>query len=80
MEMIGHIDINDIEALKVFEYGLLMACPLGSDPNPRDCPFYETRKRPIAERFNWVDELSDEKCVEYYQYHIKCFTKKKLND
>lgn len=67
------IDINDIEALKIFEYGLVMACPVNNnDPNPLSCPLHNVRLLSIAERFQWVDNLSEMKCVKVYKNFRRC--------
>jgi hypothetical protein len=76
MNIFEHIDINDIEALKTFEYGLMMACPVSREPNPSDCQFHDIRLLPLEERFNWVDELSDKKCVWHYLRHEKCYSER----
>ena len=72
----SYIDITDINALKTFEYGLLIACPLDDDPNPPDCPLHDLRLLSIEERFKWVDALSDEECVRYYLAHKQCYVEK----
>lgn len=77
MEISTHIDIGDIEALKDFEYGLIMACPMDKQsPNPTDCPLHDIRLLSVEERIKWLDELSGNKCRELYQYHNNCFAEK----
>ena len=71
-----HIDISDIEALKTFMYGLMVACPLNDDPNPSHCPFHDIRLLPLEERFKWVDKLSDNECVWHYLQHEKLYSER----
>ncbi len=71
-----HININYIEALKVFEYGLLIACPVNSnDSNPLSRPLHNVCLLLIAEKFKWMDKLSDAKCVQVYKGFSKCSLK-----
>lgn len=78
MQIRTQIHESDIESLKAFEYGLVIECPLNGDPNPSDCPLHDIRLLSIKERFEWVDQLSDEQCVWYYRYHQKCYSEKLL--
>ena len=71
-----NIDINNIEHVKNFMYGLVIECPFRSDPNPVYCVFHEVRFLPVEERFKWVDSLSDESCLERYLAHKKCYTER----
>ncbi|MCW8926406.1 MAG: hypothetical protein OQJ84_09130 [Xanthomonadales bacterium] len=67
------MDLNDIEALRTFEYGLMIACPLNGDPNPPFCQSHEFRLLPVAERFKRVDAFSDEEVVKHYLAHMNCY-------
>jgi len=76
MKMKIHIDIGDIEALKTFTYGLVVACPVDREANPSDCHFHDIRLLPTEVRFKWVDKLSDNECVWHYLQHAKCYSEK----
>jgi hypothetical protein len=71
-----YIDLNSIEALKTFEYGLMIKCPLDGDPNPPFCQFHDIRLLPVEERFKWIDALSDEETVKHYIAHLNCYSER----
>ncbi len=75
-EQMKHIDLNQIKALKAFEYGLLIGCPLNGNPNPPNCQFHDIRLLSVNERFEWVDALSDKDAVAHYIAHLKCYSKR----
>ncbi len=68
------INLNDTEALKTRIFGLTMACPM--DDKPIDCPLHEIRLLSVEDRFDWVENLSSEKCVEIYLFHEQCSSEK----
>jgi hypothetical protein len=70
------LDIKDFEALRTFQYGLVMGCPLPGSPNPSYCQLHELRLLPVEERFQWVDKLSDEECLRYYLAHKQCYSER----
>lgn len=51
--------------------GLSIACPFDQG-NPEDCPLCSIRKKPVRERFEWVQSLSGEELVDLYRYHGSC--------
>ena len=67
-------DLSDIKALKTSVFGLTIACPV--DEKPTNCPLHDIRLLSIEDRFDWVEKLSSEKCVEIYRYHEQCFSEK----
>ena len=71
-----YIDFTNVEALKAFEYGLTISCPLNGDANPSYCHLHDIRLLSVEERFKWVDALSDEETVECYTSHLNCFTER----
>lgn len=68
--------LDDVESIRAFEFGLLMACPINGDPNPQTCPLHEVRLRPVAERFQYVESLSDEESIKIYHQHRKCYAER----
>lgn len=56
--------------------GLIFACPHGG--NPTDCQFHAIRNQSVRKRVNWVTSLSDAQCVELYERHRGCFSKKSI--
>ena len=71
-----NLDIKDFEAMRTFEYGLIMGCPLPGNPNPSYCQFHDIRLLPVKERCQWVDTLSDEECLRHYLAHKKCYSER----
>jgi hypothetical protein len=70
------ININNIEAVRAFELGLLVSCPLEVDSNPYECQLHVFCLRPLRETAECLYSLSDEDCVRYYRNHIACFSQK----
>ena len=58
------------EEARVGMHARILRCPLGN--NPRDCPLYEVRKKPMEERLAWLAAKSDEEIVDLYNRHIDC--------
>ena len=63
------------DLIKAHIFGLTMACPYTGD-NPNDCPLFKIRQLPLSERGAWVEDLTEEECRSYYQYHTLCLSKK----
>ena len=76
--MSDYTGIRDIADLKTVLFGLAVECPMGN--NPSDCQIHHIRLLPMQERYEWVEKLSNEQCVEYYEYHKKCLARKEKLD
>ena len=66
------MDINKdlVQEARFAMHGRILRCPLGN--NPEDCPLYEIRKLPLAERITWLESKTDEEVVDLYNRHNKC--------
>jgi hypothetical protein len=57
--------------IKTIISALVIDCPYGE--NPALCPFHGIRQKEDADKFEWVENLSDDEMIGYYDYHEKCF-------
>jgi len=62
------------EEARIYLQARLLRCPFGG--NPVDCPLHHIRKRPMQERYAWLEEQSDQQVVELYRYHEVCAERK----
>jgi hypothetical protein len=69
-----HFPNHDVKQIRAMVVGLVFECPLGG--NPDDCMCHAVREMPAGERFEWVNQLSDDDCLELYRKHSLCLEKK----
>jgi hypothetical protein len=60
-------------------YGLVVACPF-DQCNPPDCPLCAVRKRPMSERFAWVESLAPGEMDDFLTKHGKCLHAKEAEE
>jgi hypothetical protein len=54
--------------------GLLVECPF--EPNPTDCALQPIRKKPLKERIEWVNQLTDDQVRDIISEHKECLKRK----
>jgi len=59
---------------RVYVTGLLVGCPY--EPNPADCALYDMRQKPLRERIEWCNQLSDEEIQDIIGIHKKCLAQR----
>ena len=59
---------------------ILLSCPHAhiGDPNPRECPLHEIRKRSLRERLAWVRTLDRDVVSRILENHSWCYAKKTI--
>lgn len=62
--------LNNPSFIRSMLYGLLLACPLGG--NPEDCQGYDLRRLPLLERLAWLEGHSDAELKSIYLQHLQC--------
>ncbi len=62
--------LNNPNFVRSMLYGLLLACPLGG--NPEDCQGHDLRELPLAERISWLESRSDAERKALYLQHLEC--------
>lgn len=61
------------ELARVYLEARLLRCPFGG--NPEACPLHDIRKKPIADRYDWLAKKSDEEVLEIFKQHTQFVTK-----
>jgi len=56
-------------------FGLAVACPFDQG-NPCECPLHELRKKSLQQRYQWLQDLSDDSLREILVFHRKCLDEK----
>ena len=54
--------------------GLVMGCPF--DDELPDCPLQSLRKQTPAERFNLVNDMTDDDLIHIVSYHKECLAQR----
>lgn len=62
---------GDEGALRRFLIGIAAECPFGG--NPEHCHAYELRGLTMKQRLEWIEKLSHEKKIEFYESHKQCY-------
>ncbi len=63
---------------RVYVIALLVDCPY--EPNPADCALYDMRQKPLQERIEWCNQLSDKKIQRIVSIHKKCLARREANN
>jgi len=71
-------EVSEKELARMYLQARLLRCPLGD--NPEDCPLHEVRKKPMHERYEWLNRKDDEEVVEMFRLHTKCINRKLQED
>jgi len=66
--------LNNPSFIRSMLYGLLLACPLGG--NPEDCQGHDLRLLPLSERITWLEERSNAELKSLYLQHLQCLERK----
>ena len=64
----------DLPNKRVYIAGLLVGCPYKSEP--AGCALYDIRKKPLKERIEWCDQLTDEQIQDILNVHKKCLAQR----
>ena len=67
----------DLLNTRVYVTGLLVDCPY--EPNPADCALYDMRQKPLQERVDWCNQLSDEEIQNIISIHKKCLARRETS-
>ncbi|MBL4575253.1 MAG: hypothetical protein JKY51_04030, partial [Opitutaceae bacterium] len=66
---------NPIQKLRSGVFNLSVACPY-TQGNPQECPLCKIRKRPLKDRYIWVQSLSAKKAEQILTHHKCCLEDK----
>jgi hypothetical protein len=56
-------------------FGLAVACPFDQG-NPCKCPLHDLRTKSLRERYEWLNEASEESLRDILTFHEKCLDEK----
>ena len=66
----GNTDSIDVGIARRMLIWLSFECPSGG--NPIHCPGHAIRLKTIPERKAWIEGLSDQECLDFYERHLAC--------
>jgi hypothetical protein len=63
-----------LDYLRPTVVALMVDCPF--EPNPKDCPAFNMRQKPLQERVAWVLSMSTEELERFHAAHLECLVRK----
>jgi len=68
---------SNINSIRVLIFGLLTECPYDNSSSV-NCIIHDLRKLSITDKFEYMEKLSSEDCIELYKKHKQCLHSKEV--
>ena len=66
-----------ISSIRSLIFGLLTKCPFDNNSSI-NCPMHELRKLSLIDKFEYMENLPQKKCIDLYTKHKQCLKSKEL--